>query len=84
MFLSAYFPSFSVMLLTTNWFPMLKENCILWDSSESSRSSPVEKRLKELMSDALSNTRDDKSDKVFQVLIMSETLAKKMEEISSN
>lgn len=35
------------------------------------------------MSDALSNTRDDKSDKVFQVLIMSETLAKKMEEISS-
>lgn len=48
------------------------------DSSESSSVSPVEKRLKELLSD----TPSDAIDEVFQVLEMSETLAKKMEEIS--
>ena len=54
------------------------------DSSESSSSSPVEKRLKELLSDTPSDAIDDEfeGDEVFQVLEMSETLAKKMEEIS--
>ena len=54
------------------------------DSSESSSVSPVEKRLKELLSDTPSDVTDDEfeGDEVFQVLEMPETLAKKMEEIS--
>ena len=54
------------------------------DSSESSNGSPVEKRLKELLSDTPSDAIDDEfeGDEVFEVLNMSETLAKKMEEIS--
>ena len=53
------------------------------DSSESSSGSPVEKRLKELLSDTPGDAIDDEfeGDEVFQVLNMSETLAKKMEEI---
>ena len=54
------------------------------DSSESSNGSPVEKRLKELLSDTPSDAIDVEfeGDEVFEVLNMSETLAKKMEEIS--
>ena len=54
------------------------------DSSESSSGSPVEKRLKELLSYTPGDAIDDEfeGDEVFQVLNMSETLAKKMEEIS--
>ena len=54
------------------------------DSSERSSGSPVEKRLKELSSNMPSDPIDDEfeGDEVFQVLNMSETLAKKMEEIS--
>ena len=53
------------------------------DSSENSSGSPVEKRLKELSSDTPSDDIDDEFEggEVFQVLNMSETLAKKMEEI---
>ena len=53
------------------------------DSPESSSGSPVEKRLKELSSDTPSDDIDDEFEggEVFQVLNMSETLAKKMEEI---
>ena len=50
-----------------------------WDSSEeSSSSSPVEKKLKELLSDTPSDAIDDefKGDEVFQVLNMPETLAR--------
>ena len=54
------------------------------DSSESTSSSQVEKTLKELSNDAPSDTIDDafEGDEVFQVLNMSETLAKKIKEIS--
>ena len=54
------------------------------DSSESSSGSPVEKRLKELSTDTPRDAIDDEfeDDEVFQVLNMSESLAKKMEEIS--
>ena len=53
------------------------------DSSENSSGSPVEKRLKELSSDTPSDDIDDEFEggEVFQVLNMSEALAKKMEEI---
>ena len=53
------------------------------DSPESSSGSPVEKRLKELSSDTPSDDIDDEFEggEVFQVLNMSETLAKKMQEI---
>lgn len=54
------------------------------DSSESSRSSQIEKTLKELSNDKPSDAIDDafEGDEVFQVLNMSETLAKKIKEIS--
>ena len=54
------------------------------DSSESTNSSQVEKTLKELSIDAPSDAIDDafEGDEVFQVLNMSETLAKKIKEIS--
>ena len=54
------------------------------DSSESTSSSQVEKTLKELSNDTPSDTIDDafEGDEVFQVLNMSETLAKKIKEIS--
>ena len=53
------------------------------DSQESSSGSPVEKRLKELSSDTPSDDIDDEfeGNEVFQELNMSETLAKKMQEI---
>lgn len=49
------------------------------DSSESTSSSQVEKTLKELSNDTPSDAIDDafEGDEVFQVLNMSETLAKK-------
>ena len=55
------------------------------DSSESSSSSAVEKRLKVLSIDTPSDAIDDEFEgvEVFQVLNMSQTLAKKTEEISS-
>ena len=54
------------------------------DSSESTSSSQVEKTLKELSNDAPSDAIDDafEGDEVFQVLNMSETLAKTIKEIS--
>ena len=54
------------------------------NSSESTSSSQVEKTLKELSNDAPSDAIDDafEGDEVFQVLNMSETLAKKIKEIS--
>ena len=54
------------------------------DSSESTSSSQVEKTLKKLSNDAPSDAIDDafEGDEVFQVLNMSETLAKKIKEIS--
>lgn len=54
------------------------------DSSESTSSSQVEKALKELSNDTPSDAIDDafEGDEVFQVLNMSETLAKKIKEIS--
>lgn len=53
------------------------------DSSESTSSSQVEKTLKELSNDTPSDAIDDafEGDEVFQVLNMSETLAKKIKEI---
>ena len=54
------------------------------DSSESTSSSQVEKTLKKLSNDAPSDAIDDafEGDEVFQMLNMSETLAKKIKEIS--
>ena len=56
------------------------------DSSESTSSSQVEKTLKKLSNDAPSDAIDDafEGDEVFQMLNMSETLAKKIKEISRN
>lgn len=53
------------------------------DSSESTSSSQVEKTSKELSNDTPSDAIDDafEGDEVFQVLNMSETLAKKIKEI---
>ena len=78
-----FFP-FYVMSLNNLLVSNVKRKLHRRDSSESSSSSPVEKRLKELSSDTPSDAIDDEfeDDEVFQVLNMSETLAKKMEEIS--
>ena len=79
-----FFLSFYVMSLNNLLVSNVKRKLHRRDSSESSSGSPVEKRLKELLSDTPSDAIDDKfeGDEVFQVLEMSETLAKKMEEIS--
>lgn len=79
-----FFLSFYVMSLNNLLVFNVKRKLHRRDSSESSSGSPVEKRLKELLSDTPSDAIDDEfeGDEVFQVLEMSETLAKKMEEIS--
>jgi len=79
-----FFLSFYVMSLNNLLVFNVKRKLHRRDSSESSSGSPVEKRLKELVSDTPSDAIDDEfeGDEVFQVLEMSETLAKKMEEIS--
>ena len=79
-----FFLSFYVMSLNNLLLSNVKRKLHRRDSSESSSGSPVEKRLKELLSDTPGDAIDDEfeGDEVFQVLNMSETLAKKMEEIS--
>ena len=79
-----FFLSFYVMSLNNLLVSNVKRKLHRRDSSESSSGSPVEKRLKELLSDTPGDAIDDEfeGDEVFQVLNMSETLAKKMEEIS--
>ena len=79
-----FFLSFYVMPLNNLLVSNVKRKLHRRDSSESSSGSPVEKRLKELLSDMPRDAIDDEfeGNEVFQALEMLETLAKKMEEIS--